>query len=247
MVADRSDDGLTITWTYWLAVIGCGLILLTLLIHQSRNPVILGRYTIKYSAMLILVIAGYASGLVFGSYRQPWGSWLIARSARLPADALVTGQVLILAAFGWLLLYGTQHYAFFSNLLLWTGVVLLGVAGGRLAYRISIVQSSQQRSASKQTAAGPSLAPPTLIQFAEKWSPFAIIALGFWLRLIALDTLPTFVDEGIHLAWARLYAANNNNFGWLADGRPLLIVTLAQLRMIGPGALWLGRRAQCGR
>ena len=153
----------------------------------------------------------------------------------------MTGQVLILAAFGWLLLYGTQHYAFFSNLLLWTGVVLLGVAGGRLAYRIYVVQSSQQRSASKQTAAGPSLAPPTLIQFAEKWSPFAIIGLGFWLRLIALDTLPTFVDEGIHLAWTRLYAANNNNFGWLADGRPLLIVTLAQLQMIGPGALWLGR------
>ncbi len=71
----------------------------------------------------------------------------------------------------------------------------------------------------------------------------ALLWLTVWVRLIQLERLPVFVDEGTHLQWTRAFVAGANAYPKLMDGRVGLMVWLALFQLDGPVPLWVARAA----
>lgn len=71
----------------------------------------------------------------------------------------------------------------------------------------------------------------------------ALLWLMVWVRLVYLNRLPVFVDEGTHLQWTQAFVAGTNAYPRLMDGRVGLMAWLALFQLNGPAPLWVARAA----
>lgn len=69
----------------------------------------------------------------------------------------------------------------------------------------------------------------------------ALLLFTLTLRLINLGHFPVFIDEGTHIFWTRLFAAQTPTYPFLADGRLLAIALFSLFDLSGPQPLWLAR------